>query len=253
MNVGDERLYLIETAEKGMAWMRLTARGRAGHGSMLNPDNAVTELCEAVARLGRHRFPLRVTTTVRAFLEELSDVLGVDLDPDDMEATVAKLGPLARLIGATLRNTVNPTMLSAGYKVNVIPQGATAQVDGRFLPGTEEEFLEQVDELLGPDVQREFVQRNIALETEFEGPLVEAMGTALRAEDPNARIIPYCLSGGTDAKSFTRLGIRCFGFSPLQLPADLDFSGMFHGIDERVPVDGLAFGTRALDRFLDLC
>ena len=248
----DLRLYPIQAAEKGMAWMRLTAQGRAGHGSMLNADNAVTELCEAVARLGRHRFPLRVTTTVRAFLEELSEVLGVELDPDDMDATVAKLGPLARLVGATLRDTVNPTMLAAGYKVNVIPQGATAQVDGRFLPGTEEEFLAQVDELLGPQVRREFVRRDIALETDFDGALVDAMGAALRAEDPAARIIPYCLSGGTDAKSFSRLGMRSFGFSPLRLPPDLDFSGMFHGVNERVPVDGLVFGVKALDRFLSL-
>lgn len=248
----DLRLYLIETAEKGMAWMRLTASGRAGHGSMLNADNAVTELCEAVARLGRHRFPVRVTKTVRGFLEELSEILGIPLDPDDMDSTVARLGPLARLVGATLRNTANPTMLSAGYKVNVIPQGAEAQVDGRFLPGTEHEFLEQVDELLGPKVRREFVQHNIALETEFEGPLTEAMSAALQAEDPYARIIPYCLSGGTDAKSFRRLGIRCFGFAPLRLPADLDFSGMFHGVNERVPVDSLIFGVKTFDRFLEL-
>lgn len=249
----DLRLYLIETAEKGMAWMRLTARGRAGHGSMLNDDNAVTELCEAVARLGRHRFPIRVTKTVRIFLEELSDALGVPLDPDDMDATVAKLGPMAKLIGATLRNTVSPTMLSAGYKVNVIPQGAEAQVDGRFLPGFEDEFFAQVDDLLGPRVHREFVQENIALETDFEGPLMDAMSNAIRAEDPYARIIPYCLSGGTDAKSFVRLGMRCFGFTPLRLPTNLDFSGMFHGVNERVPVDSLTFGVKAFDGFLDRC
>ncbi|MQA86682.1 MAG: M20/M25/M40 family metallo-hydrolase [Streptosporangiales bacterium] len=249
----DLRLYLIETAEKGMAWMRLTARGRAGHGSMLNDDNAVTELSEAVARLGRHRFPIRLTKTVRTFLEELSDVFGMRLDPDDLDATVAKLGPMARLIGATLRNTVNPTMLSAGYKVNVIPQRAEAQVDGRFLPGFEDEFFAQVDDLLGPKVQREFVQHNIALETEFEGALMDAMAAALRSEDPYARIAPYCLSGGTDAKSFSLLGMRCFGFAPLRLPANLDFSGMFHGVNERVPVDSLTFGVKVFDSFLDRC
>jgi acetylornithine deacetylase/succinyl-diaminopimelate desuccinylase-like protein len=141
--------------------------------------------------------------------------------------------------------------LTAGYKVNVIPQEAIAQVDGRFLPGYEAEFFSTVDELLGPDVTRDFVHHGIALETDFDGPLVEAMQTALTSEDPEAVPVPYSLSGGTDAKWFSQLGIRCFGFAPLLLPPDLDFTGMFHGIDERVPVDGLRFGVRVLDRFLD--
>jgi acetylornithine deacetylase/succinyl-diaminopimelate desuccinylase-like protein len=252
--ISDERrLYLIQTAEKGMAWLRLIADGTAGHGSMLNDDNAVTELTEAVARLGRHRFPIRVTTTVRAFLGELSEALGIALDPDDIETTVAKLAPIARLLGATLRNTANPTMLAAGYKVNVIPGRAEAYVDGRFLPGHEEEFFAELDELLGPRIRREFVNHDIAVETDFSGDLVDAMAAALVAEDPGARAIPYTVSAGTDAKSFSRLGIRCFGFSPLRLPPDLDFAGMFHGVDERVPVDALTFGTRVLDRFLATC
>jgi acetylornithine deacetylase/succinyl-diaminopimelate desuccinylase-like protein len=252
--ISDERrLYLIQTAEKGMAWLRLIADGTAGHGSMINDDNAVTELTEAVARLGRHRFPIRVTRTVRAFLGELSDALGIALDPNDIETTVAKLAPIARLLGATLRNTANPTMLAAGYKVNVIPGRAEAYVDGRFLPGHEEEFFAELDELLGPQIRREFVNHDIAVETDFSGDLVDAMAAALVAEDPGARAIPYTVSAGTDAKSFSRLGIRCFGFSPLRLPPDLDFAGMFHGVDERVPVDALTFGTRVLDRFLATC
>jgi acetylornithine deacetylase/succinyl-diaminopimelate desuccinylase-like protein len=248
----DLRLYLIETAQKGMAWIRLTASGTAGHGSMVNDDNAVTRLCEAVARVGRHEFPIHVTKTVRAFLGEVSDAFGIELDADDMEATVAKLGPMARIIGATLRNTANPTMLEAGYKHNVIPGKAHAMIDGRFLPGFEKEWEAELDEAIGPGVTREYTHYDIALETEFEGALVDAMSNALKAQDPGARPIPYTLSGGTDAKSFSRLGIRGFGFSPLRLPADLDFSGMFHGVDERVPLDALHFGTRVLDQFLDL-
>jgi acetylornithine deacetylase/succinyl-diaminopimelate desuccinylase-like protein len=248
---GDRRLYLIETAEKGMAWLRLTATGTAGHGSMVNPDNAVTALAAAVARLGEHRFPIRLTKTVRAFLERVCEAYGVAFDPDNPEESVKGLGSTSRMIAATLRNTVNPTVLDAGYKTNVIPQEAVAQVDGRFLPGYEAEFFATVDELLGPDVRRDFVHHDVALETEFDGALIEAMEAALTSEDPSAVAVPYCLSGGTDAKSFSRLGIRCFGFSPLLLPSDLDFSGMFHGINERVPMDGLRFGVRVLDRFLD--
>ncbi|AKN70123.1 hypothetical protein QR97_10005 [Streptomyces sp. PBH53] len=250
--VNDERrLYLIQTAEKGMHWMKLTVAGTAGHGSMIHRDNAITELSEAVARVGRHRFPVRVTKTTRAFLDELGDALGTELDPEDMEATIAKLGGIAKLIGATLSNTANPTQLNAGYKVNVIPGEATAHIDGRFLPGHEEEFLADLDRLLGPHVRREDVHADKALETSFDGALVEAMQSALLAEDPTAKAIPYMLSGGTDAKSFDDLGIRGFGFAPLKLPPELDFAGMFHGVDERVPVDGLQFGVRVLDRFID--
>ncbi|MEU9113924.1 M20/M25/M40 family metallo-hydrolase [Streptomyces sp. NPDC048483] len=245
------RLYLIETAQKGMHWMKLTVDGNAGHGSMIHKDNAITELSEAVGRLGRHEFPVRVTKTLRSFLDQLGDALGTELDPEDMDATLAKLGGIAKLIGASLRNTANPTQLGAGYKVNVIPGQATAHVDGRFLPGHEEEFLVDLDRILGPRVKREDVHADKALETTFDGALVDAMQSALQAEDPIARAVPYMLSAGTDAKSFDDLGIRGFGFAPLKLPPELDFAGMFHGVDERVPVDGLQFGVRVLDRFID--
>jgi len=246
----DLRLYLVQTAEKGMAWMRLVARGRPGHGSMMHEDNAVVRLAEAVARDGRHEFPVVMTKSVREFLEALSGAIGVDLDADDLETLLPRLGHLARLVGATLRNTANPTMLEAGYKSNVIPGVASAVVDGRFLPGQEEAFERQVDELIGSGVVREWVHHDQAVETTFDGPLVEAMSAALRAEDPHAVPVPYMLSGGTDAKSFERLGMRCFGFAPLRLPADFDFASAFHGVDERVPVDALRFGVRVLDRFL---
>jgi len=251
--IGGRRIYPIQTAEKGMAWMRLTARGTAGHGSMLQPDNAVTEIAETVARIGRHQWPVRLTPSVQAFLAEAAAALGIEFTPDSADEVLAKLGPIIRMVGATLTNTINPTILAAGYKINVVPQAASADLDGRFLPGYEDEFFAEVDGLLGPGVRREFIHHGVALETTFDGDLCAAMTAALLAEDGDARIVPYCLSGGTDAKSFSRLGIRCFGFTPLRLPADLDFSGMFHGVDERVPVEALRFGVRVLDRFLDNC
>jgi acetylornithine deacetylase/succinyl-diaminopimelate desuccinylase-like protein len=249
----EKRLYLIETAEKGIDWLRLKAKGRPGHGSMVHDDNAITALSEAVARLGRHRFPVVVTPTVRAFLDEVGEALGIEVDYDDPELTISKLGSLAAMIGATIRNTANPTRFDAGYKDNVIPSQATAVVDCRTLPGQADIFREQLRAVIGPDIEIETGHLHPAVETTFDGPLVEAMKAALRAEDPGAHPVPYMLSGGTDAKSFSRLGIRCFGFSPLRLPADLNFSALFHGIDERVPVDGLKFGVRVLDRFLTAC
>ncbi|GGN66826.1 peptidase M20 [Actinoplanes lobatus] len=246
----DLRLYLVQTAEKGLDWLRVHATGRPGHGSFIHDDNAVTALAEAVARVGRHRFPTIVTPTVRAFLEQVSDALEIDLDPEEPELAVAKLGPIANLIGATLRNTANPTRLEAGYKDNVIPGRASATIDCRTLPGHADAFLRELRDVIGPDLEIEHMHQQSAVETSFDGALVDAMGAALRAEDPGARTVPYLMSGGTDAKAFATLGIRCFGFAPLRLPPDLNFSALFHGIDERVPVEGLKFGVRVLDRLL---
>jgi acetylornithine deacetylase/succinyl-diaminopimelate desuccinylase-like protein len=252
------RLYLIETAQKGLAWMRLKASGRAGHGSMINDENAVTRLAAAVARIGAHRFPVTLTPTVRDFLTEVCDALGVAFDPADPQAAVDRLGPLARFVGATLRHTANPTMLDAGYKANVIPERASAVVDGRFLPGGEAEFLAAIDELAGPGIVREDIHLDRSVEAPFGTPLVDAMLDALRAEDPAARTVPYCLSAGTDNKTFASLdvggrgGMRGYGFVPLKLTPDLDFAAMFHGVDERVPVSALDFGCRVFDRFLGI-
>lgn len=248
----ERRLYLIETAEKAMLWMRLTARGRAGHGSMVHDDNAVTLVSEAVAKLGRHRFPIVLTESVEQFLTAVGEETGYAFDPSspDVEGTVAKLGGIARIVGATLRDTANPTMLKAGYKANVIPATAEAVIDCRVLPGRLAEFEREVDEIIGPDVKREWLTKLPSYETPFDGELLDAMNNAILATDPDARTVPYMLSGGTDAKHFARLGIRCFGFAPLKLPPDLDFAALFHGVDERVPVDALTFGAQVLEHFL---
>lgn len=247
------RLYLLQTAEKGISWLRLVAKGRAGHGSQVNDDNSITHLAEAVARIGRHDWPLDITPTVRAFLDGLSEATGIAFDPDRPEQLLGRLGTMSRFVGATLRDTANPTMLKAGYKHNVIPQTAEAFVDSRFLPGHEETLLAAIRELAGRDVDVQTYHRDVSLETAFEGRLVDTMVAALESEDPQARVLPYCLSGGTDNKALSLVGIRGFGFAPLQLPPDLDFAGMFHGINERVPLDALRFGTRVLRRFVQTC
>lgn len=252
---GERRLYLVETAEKGLHWMRLTARGRAGHGSMTHDHNAVTWVAEAVARLGRHRFPLVLTDSVAQFLAAVGEETGYTFDTDspDLEGAIDKLGPIARVVKATLRDTANPTMLKAGYKANVVPASAEAVVDCRILPGRQAAFEAEVDELIGPEVSREWITALPSYETSFDGDLIDVMNSALLAVDPDARIVPYMLSGGTDAKAFARLGIRCFGFTPLRLPPELDFTALFHGVDERVPVDALRFGTEVLAHFLTHC
>jgi len=246
------RLYPVGSAERGTAWLKLTARGTAGHGSRPNSRNAVTSLARAVTRIGEHKWPTRLIPTVRAALLAISSALEIDApDPDlDADALLARLGPASVLVAPVLRNSANPTMLAAGYKVNVIPGQAVAYVDGRVLPGCDAEFCATMDELTGPDVAWEYAHSEIPIESPIDAPLMAAMTDALLAEDPGAHIVPYCMAGGTDAKYFSPLGIAGYGFTPLALPPGYDYHAMFHGVDERVPVSALHFGVRVMDRLL---
>ena len=247
---GDKRLYFIEAAQKGIHWMRLSASGRAGHGSMMNPENALTRLSEAVSKVGNYEWPQRYTKTVKVLFNKIAEVTGKKYDEKDIRPLLKEIGPMARMIGATLQNTANPTMLEAGYKANVIPQSASAVIDGRFLPGLENELNQTIKEIIGPDITVETITHDIALEIDFEGDLVESMNRSILAFDPEGIPVPYLMSGGTDNKALSELGIIGYGFSPLQLPADLDFMALFHGVDERVPVEGIKFGVNVLEEFL---
>ncbi|WP_405150976.1 M20/M25/M40 family metallo-hydrolase [Sphaerisporangium sp. NBC_01403] len=245
----DLRVYPVAVGERGTAWMKVTAHGVAGHGSKPPVDNPVAELCRALARLADHRWPVRLTPAVATLIDGLGRALGTTIDLDRLDEEVERLGKVGTLFKGVIRNSANPTMLDAGYKVNVIPGTAEAHVDGRFLPGFREEFLETIDKLLGPKISREFVSFGDGVASPTEG-LFDDLCSALVAEDPAGRPVPYVMTGGTDAKSFATLGIRGYGFAPLMLDPGLDYFGMFHGVDERVPVAGLEFGVRVLDRLL---
>lgn len=254
VTVGDgKRLYFVEAAQKGIHWMKLTASGRAGHGSMMNDENALTALSEAVAKIGKFNWPQRYTDTVKILFKKIAQATGKPYDEKDLRPLLKEIGPTARMIGATLQNTANPTMLEAGYKANVIPGSASAVIDGRFLPGYENELNETIRSIIGPDITIETVSRDIALEVNFEGDLVDAMCSAITKHDPEGIPVPYLMSGGTDNKALSELGIIGYGFSPLRLPADLDFMALFHGVDERVPISGLEFGVNVLADFLENC
>ncbi len=248
--IGGQRTYLLQTAEKGISWLRLVAHGRAGHGSQINTDNAVTQLARAVARIGEHKWPVELTPTTRQFLDGVTELTGVEFDADNPDTILKELGTVARFVGATLQNTSNPTVVKGGYKHNVIPGSAEALIDVRTLPGQEEEVLATIKSLAGDSVDVSYDHKDVSLEVPFAGNLVDRMVDSLLAEDPGAKVLPYTLSGGTDNKSLSRLGITGYGFAPLRLPDDLDFTGMFHGVDERVPTESLRFGARVLNRLL---
>jgi acetylornithine deacetylase/succinyl-diaminopimelate desuccinylase-like protein len=246
VTLNGERAYLLQTGEKALIWIKLIARGTAAHGSRVMHDNAVTKLAEAVAKVGRKQWPVQLTATTEQLIGELARIMGEDLariTPDDL---VLSTGTAGGFIQSSLRTTTNPTLLKAGYKHNVIPDVAEALIDIRTLKGQEEAVLAEVRDLIGDDIELVILHQDIGLENPFEGELVEAMIASLGVHDPGAPVLPYLLSGGTDNKALETLGVTGYGFAPLKLPAELDFPGMFHGVDERVPLDALVFGRQVL-------
>lgn len=244
------RAYLLQTAEKGIAWGRLRATGRAGHGSVPNDENAIVRLARAILAIDAHEFPIEMVASVRALFDGVTEITGTGWDPDDLDAFLPLMGGARQFVTGTLRDTANLTTLNAGYKGNVIPQTAEAAFDCRFLPGHKDDLLALLDELSGEHVEVIVDHLGPSLDAPADGPLVDAMTAAIQAEDPGARVLPYCLSAGTDNKPLSVLGIAGYGFAPLQLPAGLDFAPMFHGVDERVPVDAVRFGARVLLRLI---
>ena len=248
--LGGQRAYLLQTGEKALVWIKLIARGTAAHGSRVIRDNAVTKLARAVAAVGSLEWPVTLTSTTDQLLDELAHLMGVDRATTDPDQLVLSTGTAAGFILSTLRTTSNPTLLHAGYKHNVIPDIAEALIDIRTLAGDEDAVLAEVQRVVGDDIEIVVMHRDVGLENPFEGALVEAMVATLHAHDPGAPVLPYLLSGGTDNKALASLGIRGYGFAPLRLPAELDFPAMFHGVDERVPLDALVFGRQVLTDLL---
>ncbi|WP_101583668.1 M20/M25/M40 family metallo-hydrolase [Brevibacterium aurantiacum] len=250
VDVRGQRVYLVQTAEKGLAWLNLIAHGTAGHGSQRNDDNPVTRLAAAIARIGEYPWPQEIPVATRQLLEGVAEITGIEFRADTIGELLAELGSVEKFVAPTLQNTSNPSFLNAGYKHNVIPGTATAYVDCRTLPGQHEDVMLKIKELAGEGIDIEANDEGDALEAPFDTPLVAQMQKSLLDDDPTAKVLPYTLSGGTDNKSMAELGITGYGFAPLQLTGDLDFPAMFHGVDERVPISALKFGARVLGDFL---
>ncbi|HLF27442.1 MAG TPA: M20/M25/M40 family metallo-hydrolase [Anaerolineae bacterium] len=257
MHIQGQRFYPVMTAEKGVCWMKIRARGRPGHGSVPQADNAVLELARAIERVAGRPLPLHITPTAAEFIRRIA----ATLDLSQGLGLRALLNPLThplvarRIPGdgigdglrASLHNTISPTQLTAGLKANVIPSEAEATLDGRLLPGFDQEtFLAEVRPRLGRQIEIEIEHYSPPLEAPADTPLFHAIETSLHKYDPAGIVIPYMLSGATDAKLFSQLGTKCYGFSPLKLKPDEPFDRLIHAHDERVSIDALNFGVHAL-------
>lgn len=256
---GGNRFYPIQVSEKGICWFELTAEGEPGHGSMPHPNNAVVRLARAIEKLGRVRLPQHNTPVVEHFLRELATRASFPINklmPLLLEGTLspALLSGFERQnleqaigINAMLRNTASPTMLEAGKKVNVIPSSARARVDGRIIPGqSREAFIAEVERVVGPDIRLTVLDHHEGTVFSADTALYDTIVSALGEHDAEGTAVPYMIPGFTDSFAYARLGATCYGFSPVQLGPDLNFTRMYHGHNERIPVDGFAWGLRVL-------
>lgn len=246
----DRRAYLVATAEKGVTWATITARGHAAHGSRPTPDNAVVRLARAVTAVGEHEFPVVRTPALNRFLDVFGRHRGIRFSAADLDAELETLGFVASLVGASARNTVSPTVLAAGGKTNVIPAEAIARLDIRVLPGADAALHEELAGIVGDDVEIAWGRPVPAIESPLDAPLLDVLQDAITAEDPGGLVVPYLLPASTDNKHLAQLGIRGYGFVPLRVPDDFDVFGEFHAADERIPVDALYFSVRVTDQIL---
>jgi acetylornithine deacetylase/succinyl-diaminopimelate desuccinylase-like protein len=243
--INGQPVFLIQTGEKGLLWLRLRCCGRAGHASQRNDQNAILELAQAISRIGSEAWPVSLTPTTSRLLDELRKIANIPETTEPLEV-VKHTGTGQSWVAPGFFNVANVTMFQAGVKENVVPGEASALIDVRVLPGQRETVLARITELAGPKISLEIESEVEAVEADFDAPIVEAMRSSLIRFLPEARIAPYLLPAGTDNALLAKLGIQGYGFVPLLLPETFDFPAMFHGVDERVPLSSLVFGEAVL-------
>ncbi|RME42495.1 MAG: M20/M25/M40 family metallo-hydrolase [Deltaproteobacteria bacterium] len=259
MTMGASSFYPVQVAEKGICWLRIRALGEPGHGSLPNRENPLIKIGRAAERLGTRRLPFHKTPVVERFIHELAEqlpgvrgrVLKLLLRPGMSDFVLDRLFPdpsLAASFEAALHNTANPTIVRGGRKINVVPPHADLEVDGRILPGqTPEAFVEEVRALLGAGYQIEIEQAWPATVSDIEDPILETFRRVIERHSGGKGImLPYMIPGFTDSAHYSRLGIKCFGFSPVRLGPEDRFAKLYHGHDERIPVEGFWWGLRVL-------
>jgi acetylornithine deacetylase/succinyl-diaminopimelate desuccinylase-like protein len=265
IQVAGKSFFTVQVAEKGVCWVRARATGEPGHGSMPRQDSAVVKLSEAIARLGTDGLPRHASDSVEQFIGAVASHLPAPIRPlikslanPTLAPAVLKLLPdpsVRRAFRALLGNTASPTVLRAGNKTNVIPGVAEAEIDGRILPGqSQSDFLRELRGVLGADIELDVIHALPPVVTEpKESSLYSTIHEVMAERAPDAPVVPFILQGFTDAKAFTSIGAKWYGFAPVKLPPTLRFADMFHGHNERIPVDGLAWGTETLMRVVRRC
>ncbi len=256
LHLGGHRLYPVQVAEKGFVWLKMRVEGDPGHGSMPHGNNAVVKLSRAIDKLDRVSTPLKVHPIIDGFLDEMGKALGpvpafilkLARHPRFSDLILKKVMPdkeKAKVIFASLHDTVNPTGLAAGKKVNVIPSVAEVTLDCRVMPGTtRDELIREITDIVGPGFTFEVVNEGMGIVTPFETPMWNVLQKTLEERDPGARAVPYLIVGLTDDAELSKMGIRTYGFSPVRFPPGLEFSKLYHGHNERIPVEGFRWGVQ---------
>ena len=254
LTVSGKRFYPIMVAEKQTCWMKATFTGPAGHGSMPIQGGAMAKLARALRLLDTHQLPVHVTPAVRMMIENLARNVGGFtglvikqlLNPALTNLALKAMGKQGALFSPLVHNTVSPTMLKASDEANVIPCEVSLGLDGRLVPGSKpEEMFRELHALLGEDFKLQVFKAEPGPALPDMG-LFDLLGDTLKELDPSGIPLPYVLSGVTDARFLSKLGIQTYGFTPLQLPEGFNFASTIHAADERVPVAALDFGVKAI-------
>ncbi|MFT5469477.1 MAG: acetylornithine deacetylase/succinyl-diaminopimelate desuccinylase-like protein [Verrucomicrobiales bacterium] len=257
VDVRGKRMFMVQVAERGIAWLRIRVRGVPGHGACPNPESAAAKAGRIVERLAKSRLPHHLSSSSRRFLKSLAkhspflDRIGLTLLQNRLLSPwvlhhLVPAGTHRQVLQANLSNTVNPNIISSGSKINVTPEEVVIDVDGRVVPGSStEELISEIRALIGDEPEIEILRDEPPVEFEPDA-FYEQIEAVLNERCPGDPVIPYPVIGFTDSRNYAKLGAKCFGFYPLTLPPEMDFARMFHGIDERIPVDGFRFGIEAL-------
>jgi acetylornithine deacetylase/succinyl-diaminopimelate desuccinylase-like protein len=254
IHIGKKRFYPIQVAEKQICWMKATVRGPGGHGSLPMRGGAMAGLARMLGKLDRGRLPVHITPATRRMIETVASslsfpsgiALSLLLKPGLASSILRIAGTKAQLFEPLLRHTVNATMVQGGVQVNVIPSEINVHLDGRLLPGySPEEFIAELRKLIGDEVELEVVTYDRGF-AEPDMGLFDTLADVLHEADPEGIPLPMLLAAVTDGRFFSRLGIQTYGFTPMNLPADFNFSQVVHAADERIPVEALTFGTEAV-------
>ncbi len=256
--VGKQRFYPIQVAEKQICWLKATVRGAGGHGSIPVRGGAMARLARLLQQLDRHRLPVHVTPAARLMFSTMASavggvnglILGQLLNPRLTNSILNLLGERGGLFAPLLHNSVSPTILHGSGKINVIPSKASVELDGRLLPGYQpDDMISELRQIVGSDVEVKVIRHDPG-PAEPDMGLFDELASILRETDPDGVPVPLLLSGVTDGRFFSRLGIQTYGFLPMQLPEDFDFTQTIHAADERIPVDAVQFGADAIFRLL---